>query len=119
LFLIEVVSFLSSGCGRTDFQEGSSEILYNSVQKQLFELPDDYLVYPAHDYKGLTCSSIGEEKKFNPRLTKTLNEFKDIMSNLNLAYPKMIDKAVPANRVCGLYNLPEEYKEKFGDKLPA
>jgi sulfur dioxygenase len=106
-------TLLIRGCGRTDFQEGSSETLYQSVHKQLFTLPDDYLVYPAHDYKGMTCSSIGEEKKYNPRLTKSLEEFKQIMSNLNLAYPKMIDKALPANKVCGLYNLPEEMQEKI------
>lgn len=64
-------------------------------------------------YVGQTCSSIGEEKKYNPRLTKSLNEFANIMSNLNLAYPKMLDKAVPANKVCGLYNLPEEFQEKL------
>jgi sulfur dioxygenase len=104
-------TLLIRGCGRTDFQEGSSEKLYNSVQSRLFVLPEDYLVYPAHDYKGQTCSSIGEEKKYNPRLSKSLDTFIDIMSNLNLAYPKMIDKAVPANKVCGLYNLPEEMQD--------
>jgi len=106
-------TLLIRGCGRTDFQEGDSESLYESVHNQIFTLPDEYLVYPAHDYKGVTCSSVGEEKKYNPRLTKTLDEFKLIMSNLNLAYPKMLDKAVPANKVCGLYNLPDEFKEKF------
>jgi sulfur dioxygenase len=106
-------TLLIRGCGRTDFQDGSSENLYNSVHTQIFTLPDDYLVYPAHDYKGMTCSSVGEEKKYNPRLTKTLPEFKAIMANLNLAYPKMLDKAVPANKVCGLYNLPDEFQEKM------
>lgn len=106
-------TLLIRGCGRTDFQEGDSETLYNSVHSQIFTLPEDYLVYPAHDYKGVMCSSVGEEKKYNPRLTKTLPEFKTIMSSLNLAYPKMIDKAVPANKVCGLYNLPEDFQEKL------
>jgi len=106
-------TLLIRGCGRTDFQEGSSENLYHSVHNQLFSLPDDYLVFPAHDYKGMTCSSIGEEKRFNPRLTKDLEQFKEIMANLNLPYPKMMDKSVPANKVCGLYNLPEEFQEKF------
>jgi len=106
-------TLLIRGCGRTDFQEGNSETLYNSVHSQIFTLPEDYLVYPAHDYKGMTCSSVGEEKKYNPRLTKTLPEFKTIMSNLNLAYPKMLNKAVPANKVCGLYNLPEEFQDKL------
>jgi len=101
------------GCGRTDFQDGSAEALYNSVQMQIFELPDDFLVYPAHDYKGMTCSSVGEEKKFNPRLTKDLETFKTIMDNLGLPYPKMLDQAVPANKVCGLYNLPQEMEEKL------
>jgi len=96
-------TLLIRGCGRTDFQEGSSRTLYESVHENLFKLPEDYLVYPAHDYKGFTCSSIGEEKLLNPRLTKPLDEFITIMSNLNLAYPKMLDKAVPANKKCGLY----------------
>lgn len=63
--------------------------------------------------QGLTCSSVGEEKKHNPRLTKDLNTFKSIMDNLGLPYPKMLDKAVPANKVCGLYNLPPEMEEKL------
>ncbi|ODM92748.1 Persulfide dioxygenase ETHE1, mitochondrial [Orchesella cincta] len=104
-------TLLIRGCGRTDFQEGSAETLYNSVKTQIFELPEDYLVYPAHDYKGMTCSSVGEEKKFNPRLTKDIDTFKAIMDNLGLPYPKMLDKAVPANKVCGLYNLPPEMEE--------
>jgi len=110
---------LIRGCGRTDFQEGSSETLYNSVMTQIFSLPDEYLIYPAHDYKGLTVSSVGEEKKHNPRLTKSLDEFKTIMSNLNLSYPKQIDVALPANKVCGLYNLPEELTEKYGETLAS
>ncbi|CAH0727153.1 unnamed protein product, partial [Brenthis ino] len=96
-------TLLIRGCGRTDFQEGSSETLYNSVHSRIFTLPDFYTLYPAHDYKGQTATTVGEEKKYNPRLTKSLKEFIEIMDNLNLPYPKMIDKAVPANRVCGLY----------------
>ncbi|XP_045773670.1 persulfide dioxygenase ETHE1, mitochondrial isoform X1 [Maniola jurtina] len=96
-------TLLIRGCGRTDFQEGSSETLYKSVHDKIFTLPDSYTLYPAHDYKGQTATTVGEEKKYNPRLTKSLKEFIDIMENLNLPYPKMIDKAVPANRVCGLY----------------
>lgn len=69
---------------------------------QLFTLPDDTLVYPAHNYKGLTVSTIGEEKQHNPRLTKPKEEFVDIMANLNLPYPKKIDAALPANLVCGI-----------------
>ncbi|XP_073945841.1 persulfide dioxygenase ETHE1, mitochondrial isoform X2 [Choristoneura fumiferana] len=96
-------TLLIRGCGRTDFQEGSSETLYKSVHERIFTLPDHYTLYPAHDYKGQTATTVGEEKKYNPRLTKSLDEFVKIMDNLNLPYPKMIDKAIPANRVCGIY----------------
>lgn len=94
-------TLLIRGCGRTDFQGGSSEKLYESVHKKLFTLPLDYTVYPAHDYNGMTATSIGEELEFNPRLTKSKPEFIEIMSNLNLAYPKLIDVAVPKNLRCG------------------
>lgn len=96
-------TLLIRGCGRTDFQQGSSENLYNSVTNKLFTLPDDTIVYPAHDYKGMWSSTIGEEKRHNPRLGggKTLEEFVVIMDNLNLAYPKKIDESVPANMKCG------------------
>ncbi|XP_075976634.1 persulfide dioxygenase ETHE1, mitochondrial [Anticarsia gemmatalis] len=96
-------TLLIRGCGRTDFQEGSSEGLYKSVHERIFTLPDHYTLYPAHDYRGQTATTVGEEKKYNPRLTKPLPEFVNIMKNLNLPYPKMIDKAVPANKVCGLH----------------
>lgn len=95
-------ALLIRGCGRTDFQGGSSAELYKSVHSQIFSLPEGTLVYPAHDYKGFTVSTVGEEKQYNPRLTKDEETFKSIMENLNLAYPKMIDVAVPANMVCGL-----------------
>jgi len=95
-------ALLIRGCGRTDFQEGSAEILYESVQSQLFSLPDETMVYPAHDYKGRMCSTIGEEKCLNPRLSKPLPEFAEIMKNLNLSYPKKIDEALPRNMVCGV-----------------
>lgn len=95
-------ALLVRGCGRTDFQGGSSEMLYGSVHDQLFTLPASTLVYPAHDYKGFSCSSIDEEKRLNPRLTKTLQEFVDIMANLNLPKPRKIDTAVPLNLVCGI-----------------
>lgn len=96
------------GCGRTDFQGGNAERLYASVKEKLFTLPADTLVYPAHDYKGNTTSTIGEEAEFNPRLGKgkSLQDFVDIMQNLNLAHPKMMDKAVPVNLNCGI---PPEY----------
>eukprot|EP00892_Ulva_mutabilis_P012156 jgi/Ulvmu1/9312/UM050_0061.1 len=95
-------TLLIRGCGRTDFQQGSAERLYDSVHTQLFSLPDDTLVYPAHNYKGLSVSTIGEEKQFNPRLTKPKAEFVEIMANLNLPYPKKIDASLPANLVCGI-----------------
>lgn len=94
-------TLLVRGCGRTDFQGGSSESLYDSVHQKLFKLPPDYTVYPAHDYNGRTATSIGEEIKFNPRLSKSKAEFVTIMSNLNLAYPKLLDVAVPRNLNCG------------------
>lgn len=95
-------ALLIRGCGRTDFQGGSSEKLYKSVHSQIFTLPNDTLVYPAHDYKGYTVSTVGEEKLYNPRLSQDEETFKNIMENLNLPYPKLIDIAVPANLVCGL-----------------
>lgn len=96
-------TLLIRGCGRTDFQSGSSERLFRSVREKLFTLPDETLVFPGHDYAGRTCSSIGEEKKFNPRLKLEidLERFTEIMKNLNLAKPKMIDVAVPANLKSG------------------
>ncbi|XP_024979998.1 persulfide dioxygenase ETHE1 homolog, mitochondrial [Cynara cardunculus var. scolymus] len=98
-------ALLIRGCGRTDFQGGSSEQLYESVHSQIFTLPKDTFIYPAHDYKGFTVSTVGEEVLYNPRLTKDEETFKSIMENLKLSYPKMIDVAVPANMVCGLQDL--------------
>ncbi|CAL9218831.1 unnamed protein product [Arabidopsis halleri] len=99
---------LIRGCGRTDFQGGSSDQLYESVHSQIFTLPEDTLIYPAHDYKGFEVSTVGEEMQHNPRLTKDKETFKTIMSNVNLSYPKMIDVAVPANMVCGLQDVPSQ-----------
>ena len=105
-------ALLIEGCGRTDFQNGDADALYKSVRGKLFTLPDETLVYPAHDYKERCVSSIAQEKRRNPRLgnAKTLDEFKAIMSNLNLPYPKFIDYAVPRNRQCGVCpsHLPED-----------
>ncbi|TYH86468.1 hypothetical protein ES332_D01G045100v1 [Gossypium tomentosum] len=98
-------ALLIRGCGRTDFQGGSSQQLYKSVHSQIFTLPKETLLYPAHDYKGFSVTTVGEEMLYNPRLTKDEETFKNIMENLNLAYPKMIDVAVPANMVCGLQDL--------------
>jgi len=96
-------ALLIDGCGRTDFQNGDAPTLYRSVHEKLFALPEDMLVYPAHDYQGRRVSSIGQEKTRNPRLggDKPLDEFVQIMEGLNLAYPKFIDFAVPGNRECG------------------
>ena len=97
-------ALLIEGCGRTDFQNGDAVALYKSVREKLFSLEDDVLVYPAHDYAGRHVSSIAQEKKRNPRLgdERTLDEFRNIMANLNLPYPKFIDYAVPGNKQCGV-----------------
>ncbi len=94
---------LIRGCGRTDFQEGEPHDMYRSVHLQLFTLPDFCTLYPAHDYRGLTSTSVAEEKRFNPRLGGALseNDFVGYMKNLNLPHPKKIDIAVPANLKCG------------------
>lgn len=91
------------GCGRTDFQQGNPGTLYDSVTKKLFTLPPDTLVYPGHDYNGNTVSTIRQEMNKNPRLGggRTKEEFVAIMKNLSLAYPRFIDRALPANRQCG------------------
>lgn len=96
-------ALLIRGCGRTDFQQGSAERLYESVHAKLFSLPDDTSVYPGHDYRGQTHSTIELEKRFNPRLGggKSLGEFIKIMSELKLDYPKNIQAALPANLGCG------------------
>jgi sulfur dioxygenase len=96
-------ALLIRGCGRTDFQQGSSEKMYDSVHEKLFKLVPETIVYPGHDYRGQTSSTIGLEKQFNPRLgeSKTKEDFKKIMSELKLANPKKIHEAVPANLACG------------------
>ncbi len=93
---------LIRGSGRTDFQNGDAGKSWESITNRLFHLPDETLLYPAHDYKGWTASSIGEEKRHNPRLTgKTREQYIEIMQNLDLPNPKMMDVAVPANLACG------------------
>jgi glyoxylase-like metal-dependent hydrolase (beta-lactamase superfamily II)/rhodanese-related sulfurtransferase len=94
---------LIRGCGRTDFQEGDPKVMYRSIHEQIFALPDDCLLYPGHDYRGLTTTSVAEEKKYNPRLGGELNEndFAGYMDNLGLAHPKKLEIAVPANLKCG------------------
>lgn len=96
-------SLLIRGCGRTDFQQGSPERLYRSVQEQILSLPPACLLYPGHDYKGLTVTSVAEEKRYNPRLGGDVNaaDFAGYMNNLGLPHPKLMDIAVPANLRCG------------------
>lgn len=95
-------ALLIDGCGRTDFQNGDPATLYRSVTEKIFTLPDDSLVYPAHDYEHRHVSTVVQERERNPRLAhKTLEEFVTIMERLDLPYPKKIDIAVPANRLCG------------------
>jgi sulfur dioxygenase len=95
-------ALLIRGCGRTDFQQGSAEVLYESVHKRIFTLPETTKLFPGHDYKGRSVTTVAEESKLNPRLTKTKEEFVDIMSKLGLPPPKLLDIAVPANMVCGV-----------------
>ncbi|CAG9861161.1 unnamed protein product [Phyllotreta striolata] len=105
-------ALLIRGCGRTDFQEGDPAALYRSVHEKIFTLPDSTILYPAHDYSGQTSTSVEEEKRLNPRLTKSFEEFVHVMQNLKLDYPRYIDKAIPANKVCGLFDLPKESREE-------
>ncbi|RKP53508.1 rhodanese-like domain-containing protein [Pararobbsia silviterrae] len=94
---------LIRGTGRTDFQQGNARAMYRAIHDTLFALPEHCLLYPAHDYRGLTVTSVGEERRFNPRLGGELSEddFVGSMRNLRLAHPKQIDIAVPANLECG------------------
>lgn len=96
-------TLLIRGNGRTDFQNGSSEQLYDSIINKLYSLPDDTLVYSGHDYNGVTSSTIGMEKKYNKRITQdtTKEQFIHTMSMLRLDLPKKLDVAVPANLKCG------------------
>jgi sulfur dioxygenase len=96
-------TLLIRGTGRTDFQNGDARAQYDSIFNRLLKLPDDTLVYPAHDYKGDTVSTIGEERRSNPRLqVKSVDAYVELMNNLKLPNPKMMDVAVPANMKIGL-----------------
>ncbi|MGH6973174.1 MAG: MBL fold metallo-hydrolase [Stellaceae bacterium] len=97
---------LIRGSGRADFQDGDAGVLYQSVHAEIFTLPATCLLYPAHDYRGLTVTSVGEERRFNPRLGGETGEgdFVGYMENLRLPHPKKIDVAVPANLKCGRPN---------------
>ena len=94
---------LIRGCGRTDFQQGSPALLYRSVHEQILSLPAGCLLYPAHDYRGLTVTSVAEERCYNPRLGGDVNatDFAGYMDNLGLPHPRLMDIAVPANLRCG------------------
>ena len=96
-------ALLIRGCGRTDFQQGNAHKLYLSIKTRIFTLPDDCLLWPGHDYRGLTSTSVAEEKAHNPRLGGNISEtdFAGYMSHLGLPHPRQIDVAVPANMVCG------------------
>jgi sulfur dioxygenase len=96
-------TILVGGCGRTDFQGGDAGLLFESVWEELFALPDTTVLYPGHDYKGRTCSTIGEQKRLNSRLTKPKDEFVALMRKLfdGSNYPQKLDVSLPANLVCG------------------
>ncbi|MEO7557965.1 MAG: MBL fold metallo-hydrolase [Gammaproteobacteria bacterium] len=113
-------ALLIDACGRTDFQNGDAPALYRSIHEKLFTLPDDQLVYPAHDYNDRRVSTIAQERKRNPRVGggRGLEEFVVIMSELKLPYPKFIDYAVPGNKKCGEcpLDLPSKLRE-YCDKM--
>ena len=111
-------ALLIDGCGRTDFQNGNAETLYRSVQEKIFTLPDDTLVYPAHDYEHRHVSTVAQERERNPRLGggRAIEEFVSIMAKLDLPYPEKMDIAVPANLRCGACGseAPEAVQETEG-----
>lgn len=106
-------ALLIEACGRTDFQSGDAGELYNSIHNKFFSLPDETLVYPAHDYEGRHVSSIAQEKSRNPRLGKgrSKEDFVTLMDGLDLPYPRKIDFAVPGNEACG--ECPADVPEAF------
>lgn len=96
-------ALLINGCGRTDFQGGDAGVLFDSITKKIWSLPDETLIYPAHDYNGRCVSCVAQEKAINPRLAgKTKAEFIALINSLNLPKPKLIDIAVPVNKMCGV-----------------
>jgi glyoxylase-like metal-dependent hydrolase (beta-lactamase superfamily II)/rhodanese-related sulfurtransferase len=108
-------TLLIRGCGRTDFQQGNPHALFRSVRERIFSLPDECALYPGHDYRGMTATSVGEEKRHNPRLAESILEpdFVGYMKHLGLPHPKQMDIAVPANLKCG------KPDRKAGDPLSA
>ena len=95
---------LIRGSGRTDFQSGYAGLSYDSITQKIFSLPDDTLIYPAHDYNGFGCSTVAEERQFNPRLGsgRTREDYIQIMQSMKLDKPSLMDEAVPSNLACGL-----------------
>jgi uncharacterized NAD(P)/FAD-binding protein YdhS/glyoxylase-like metal-dependent hydrolase (beta-lactamase superfamily II) len=111
-------ALLIRGCGRTDLQSGDASTLYDTVTQRLFSLPEETLVYPAHDYKGRTVSTIGEEKRLNPRFAnRSREQFITIMNHLGLSYPKKMNQAVPANEYCGDFIPEESLNMGLGNKV--
>jgi glyoxylase-like metal-dependent hydrolase (beta-lactamase superfamily II)/rhodanese-related sulfurtransferase len=110
-------TLLIRGTGRTDFQNGSARAQYDSIFGRLLKLPDETMVFPAHDYKGDTVSTIGEERRYNPRLqVRSVDEYIELMNNLKLPNPKLMDVVVPANMHVGL---PQDELVKQGQVLSA
>src|ERR1700742_3307805 len=110
-------TLLIRGTGRTDFQNGSARAQYDSIFGRLLKLPDETMVFPAHDYKGDTVSTIGEEKRYNPRLQVTsIDEYVELMGSLNLPNPKLMDVVIPANMHVGLH---QDDLAKQGQALSA
>jgi glyoxylase-like metal-dependent hydrolase (beta-lactamase superfamily II) len=114
-------ALLVRGCGRTDFQQGDARRLFRSVRERLFSLPDETRLYPGHDYRGHTVTTVGEEKRFNPRLGLARSEdaFVEIMQGLKLAYPKRMDEAVPANLRSGLAPAAAREGRPGGERRPS
>jgi glyoxylase-like metal-dependent hydrolase (beta-lactamase superfamily II)/rhodanese-related sulfurtransferase len=113
-------ALLIRGCGRTDFQGGDAHRLFRSVREKVFSLPDTCLLYPGHDYRGLTASSVAEERMYNPRLGESIGEgdFVGYMTNLGLAHPKQMAVAVPANLRCGRPEQEDSMKAEDTDWAP-
>ncbi|XP_072776856.1 persulfide dioxygenase ETHE1, mitochondrial [Taeniopygia guttata] len=99
-------ALLVRGCGRTDFQQGCARTLHRSVHERIFSLPESCRIYPGHDYRGHTMSTVGEERRHNPRLTLGADEFVALMERLQLPRPHLMDVAIPANLRCGIQDEP-------------
>jgi glyoxylase-like metal-dependent hydrolase (beta-lactamase superfamily II) len=114
-------ALLIRGCGRTDFQQGNARRLFRSVRERLFTLPDATLLYPGHDYRGRTVTTVAEEKRWNPRLglARSEDEFVAIMAALRLDYPKRMDESVPANLQCGSGPVPPSHQPAVANLVAA